>query len=215
MITTIAGILYEFMRLQAAKLDEEPLTHGPTIGSMYEGQTREILDRSMPKELNLHVVEGFVEGPDGLLSPQIDAILTVGSGREIPFSSSRVCPIRDVIAVLEVKKRLYGDGLADAIDKMRRVSQISNEFVEVGGAAHIDLTPAFQTFAMITGYYPRGWAAANSLPSPLSYMFHTLVSEYYAPSASSSGITDTQRSMRYGKPSRIISLRALNEAALA
>jgi len=50
---------------------------------MYEGLTRDILDRAIPASLDLRIVDGFVE-LDGALSPQIDAMLVTGGGRELP-----------------------------------------------------------------------------------------------------------------------------------
>lgn len=75
MIKTIADLLRELMVKEAAKLDDETITHGPTIGSMYEGLARDILDRVIPGDLEVRVVDGFIEGVDGSLSPQLDAMV--------------------------------------------------------------------------------------------------------------------------------------------
>ena len=47
MIKTIADLLRELMVKEAAELDEEPVKHGPTIGAMYEGLARDILDTTL------------------------------------------------------------------------------------------------------------------------------------------------------------------------
>ena len=41
MIKTAADLLKAFTDAERAKLDGEELTHGPTIGAMYEGLTKE------------------------------------------------------------------------------------------------------------------------------------------------------------------------------
>jgi hypothetical protein len=51
MITSVANLLRDLMVKKAVKLDEETITHPPTIGAMYEGLTRDILDRTIPASL--------------------------------------------------------------------------------------------------------------------------------------------------------------------
>ena len=58
-IKTAADLLKAFTDAERAKLDGKELTHGPTIGAMYEGLIKEIADRSLPEELGLRVVPGF------------------------------------------------------------------------------------------------------------------------------------------------------------
>ena len=110
-IANIANLLLELQAKEAAKLAQEKITHAPTIGAMYEGLTRELLDRAIPASLNLRVVDGFIEDHEHNLSPQVDAMLVTGEGREIPRTGGYVRPIQDVIAVMEVKKNLYGADL--------------------------------------------------------------------------------------------------------
>lgn len=69
MITNIANLLQELQAKETSKLAQEKITHAPTIGAMYEGLTREILERVIPPSLNLRVVDGFIEDRDGNLSP--------------------------------------------------------------------------------------------------------------------------------------------------
>jgi hypothetical protein len=46
MITSVSTRLRELMEKEIAKLAQEHMTHPPTIGAMYEGLTRDILDRA-------------------------------------------------------------------------------------------------------------------------------------------------------------------------
>lgn len=179
MIKTIADLLRELMVKEAAELDEEPVKHGPTIGAMYEGLARDILDRAIPAELDVRVVDGFIEGVDGILSPQIDAMIVTGEGRQIPYTSNFVWPIADVIAVFEVKKTLYADDLADAFGKLRTIKHMSEAHVQNG--SNVAAGPSFRAFAKTTGHYPRSIEAVDALPDELNYIFHTMLAEQLAP----------------------------------
>lgn len=118
MITSVAQLIEEFIRKQATLLDEEELKHAPTIGSMYERLSKAALAKAIPEGAGLRIVDGFVEGHDGALCPQMDLMLVVGdSGRKVPFTEHYRWPIADVLAVIEVKKTLYGAELVDSVSK--------------------------------------------------------------------------------------------------
>jgi hypothetical protein len=114
MIRTAAELLEALRRKEAAALGKWDLKHGPMIGDMYEGLTRHILDRAVFDGLDLHVVDGKITNESGDLSDQIDCMLVRGAGVPIPYTNSFIYPIRQVIAVIEVKKSLYSRGLEDA-----------------------------------------------------------------------------------------------------
>jgi uncharacterized protein DUF6602 len=180
-ITNIANLLQELRAKESAKLAQEKITHAPTIGAMYEGLTRELLDRAIPSSLDLRIVDGFIEDHEGNLSPQIDAMLVTGEGRTIPHTGGYVWPIQDVIAVLEVKKNLYGADLDDAFHKLRVVNDMYGRHMRRGGDSTLNIQPAFDAFARLTGRYPRSWEDASALPDPLSFIFHILVCEQLSP----------------------------------
>ena len=181
MITSIAKLLRELMLKEAEELDQDPITHAPTIGDMYEGLTRDLLDRAIPPSLNLRIVHGFIEGHDGALSQQVDAMLVTGEGRELPFGAGHVWPIGKVIAVLEVKKNLFGADLRDAFTKLRSVMHMHEAHLRNMAEPLPEIRPAFHAFARLTGLYPRDWRAVQNLPDELSHIFRTLVSEQLAP----------------------------------
>ena len=182
MIKTIADLLRELMVKEAGELDEEAVKHGPTIGAMYEGLARDILDRVIPAEIDVRVVDGFVEGIDGTLSPQIDAMVVTGEGRQIPYTTNFVWPIADVIAVFEVKKTLYGNDLANAFEKLRAVKRMSEAYVQNGvHGVNVAAGPSFRAFAKTTGHYPASIEATDALPDELNYIFHTMLADQLAP----------------------------------
>ena len=100
MISIVAELLEAFRRKEAELLDKQDITHAPTIGRMYEGLTREVLERSIPTDLDLRVVSGFITNDSGELSKQIDCMLVIGEGEQIPYTDDYKYHISNVIAVI-------------------------------------------------------------------------------------------------------------------
>lgn len=179
MITTIADLLRELMTKERERLDAEEITHAPTIGAMYEGLTRDILERAIPRAFDVRVVDGFIQGVDEALSPQIDAMIVFGEGRQLPYVTGYIWPIANVIAVFEVKKSLYGADLKDAFVKLRAVKKMSEASVESG--VTLKPGPSYRAFARLTGRYPSSVAEIDQLPDELNYLFHTILADQIAP----------------------------------
>ncbi|SPP97817.1 DUF6602 domain-containing protein [Bradyrhizobium vignae] len=180
MLTSLATILHELQQVESAKLSKENVTHAPTIGAMYEGLTRELLDRAIPASLDVRVVSGFVEGHDGQLGPQTDAMLVSGEGKPVPYTNDFVWPIQNVLAVFEVKKNLYGADLDDAFQKLRTINEMFDQYVQ---SAHplFDITPAFNAFARLTGLYPKSPEHVAQLSEEWQTFYHLLVVEQTGP----------------------------------
>jgi hypothetical protein len=80
----------------------------------------EVLSASIPIELNLRVVSGFITNSDGELSDQIDCMLVQGEGERIPYTDDFKYNIDNVIAVIEVKKNLYSKEIESAYENLLR-----------------------------------------------------------------------------------------------
>jgi hypothetical protein len=180
MITTVAEMLRDLMAAEAQIISKQGITHAPTIGAMYEGLTRDILDRSIPPSLNLQVVQGFAEGVDGTLSNQIDFMLVAGSGKKLPHIDAYVWPIERVIAVLEVKKNLYGAELKGSFEKQRPIGKMFNAFMQLS-EQKVDLKPALRAFSQIFGTHLGSYDDARDLPDLEKIVFHLLVTELVSP----------------------------------
>ena len=87
-------------------LGAQKITHTVTIGNMYEGPTRELLDKAISSALDLSVAHGLIEDAHGDQSREIDCMLVDGPGREIPHTTRRIYALADVVAGVEVKKSL-------------------------------------------------------------------------------------------------------------
>lgn len=182
MIRNVAELLKPFVDEERRKLDEYEVTHGPTIGAMYEGLTKELLFKAIPESLGLQVVSGFVcYGKK--TSGEIDCMLVRGAGEQIPYTDMFKWQIQDVIAVLEVKKAISADELADSYGHLREVSRMYADYMQgrLSSGDKIDITWVYRVFGQMTGRKIDDYAELASLPFDLEMLFHTLVSEFLEP----------------------------------
>jgi len=131
MIRTIGELLEELRQAEAKKLGQSRIAHGPTIGAMYEGLTKDLLGQAMPQGLNLRMVSGFATDGRGKSSGQLDCMLVRGEGTPVPYVDGVFeWHVKDVLAVVEVKKTLFAGGMVDAYDQLRRVSEVFSSWVQ-------------------------------------------------------------------------------------
>ncbi len=114
MINNIAELLKGFIDEEIKKLDAFDVKHKPTIGEMYEGLTTDILNRMIPKDLGLTITHGFITEESGIMTKEVDCMLVKGEGIQVPYTDKYKWHVKDVIAVLEVKKKLYSNELSDS-----------------------------------------------------------------------------------------------------
>lgn len=183
MIKTVSEMLRAFMEAESKFLADYDLKHGPSIGDMYEGLSSKILDNAIPRGLDLRVVNGFIVDAKGNLSGQIDCMLVTGQGEQLPYSDAFKWPVWDVLAVVEVKKNLYGAELADSFHHLRRVAESFSIwlFADDDEKRSFSLAPSMRAFATITGVQAPRYADRESLPEPLQLIYHTLVAEQLSP----------------------------------
>lgn len=108
--------------------DIEPylnIKHNPTIGEMYEGLTHQLMERTIFKDFNMHVVSGKIINASGKLSNQIDCMIVIGEGEKLPYTDNYIYNINNVIAVIEVKKKLFLNELSDAYNNLKSVVDIT------------------------------------------------------------------------------------------
>lgn len=182
MIRNVAELLKPFMDEERRKLDAYKMTHGPTIGSMYEGLTKELLQKAIPESMGLQVVSGFIHHGEKM-SGEIDCMLAIGTGEQIPYTSKFKWHIRDVIAVLEVKKTISSDELLDSYNHLREVSRIYGDYVQSlhGKDEKVNINWVYRVFSQMTGRKVFDYSEAKNLPFDLELMFHTLVNEFLEP----------------------------------
>ncbi|VVS94675.1 DUF6602 domain-containing protein [Desulfoluna spongiiphila] len=184
MIRNLAEILNGFIEEEKKKLSQYRLKHGPTIGDMYEGLSTELINRSIPPQLNLKIVYGFITDGADYLSGQMDCMLVRGDGEEIPYTSSYKWHVKDVLVVFEVKKNLYSKDLINSIDKLKQVS--------IGYAKYlfentedsddlIDLNPTYKRFSQLTGILAPNYHDRKTLTQENEILYTTLMMEQLTP----------------------------------
>ena len=181
MIKRVSDLLKRLSDEEALKLANYKLKHAPTIGSMYEGLTADILNRTLPPELDLRVVSGFVTDDSGELSPQIDCMIVHGEGEQVPFTATYKWHVQDVLATLEVKKTLYAAGIADAYNKMRAVLDNFGRHALVPNRTFIDSRHLIATFNNVTASQLEDPSEVDALPHHLQLIYHTLSIECASP----------------------------------
>ncbi|HZT96875.1 MAG TPA: DUF6602 domain-containing protein [Chloroflexota bacterium] len=183
MIRSVADFLDQLKDAEVRRLDAVDVRHGPTIGDMYEGLSADLLRRAIPEQLELQIVAGFVTDGLGNQSQQVDCMLVRGSGDRIPYTESYVWPVKDVLAVFEVKKSLYRDDLIDAYEKLRRIKELHHGYwsSQAGKPGVVDIGPALRAFAETTRRIAPPYDDLDSLPLTEQLVFHTLVGEHLCP----------------------------------
>ena len=176
MINTIKDLL-ESLRLQgineiSAFLD---IKHGPTIGDMYEGLTKEMMDKAIFKNLDLKVCSSFIFNGENELSKQIDCMIVVGDGIKIPYSQDYKYCINQVIAVIEVKKDLFGKEMDSAYKNLLSVSKIIKQEHDMT----IDIIE--QAYENVTGAKLPERQKIDKLTEAEQYLYHAIVVESYMP----------------------------------
>ncbi len=184
MIKNIAELLKAFMNEESEKLSAYELKHGPTIGDMYEGLSSEILNKSIPPQLNLQIVNGFITDGDKFLSGQMDCMLVRGEGEKIPYTNSYKWHVKDVLVVFEVKKNLYSKDLINSFYKLRQVSESYSSYLFEGKHEEnktIDLSPSYKTFSQITGITAPNYHDRETLTRENELIYTTIFMEQLMP----------------------------------
>ncbi len=182
MIDNVAQILKGIMDEESKKLDIFKLKHAPTIGKMYEGLTSNILEKSIPINLNLQVVNGVIYNELGQMSGEIDCMLVKGNGEQIPYTQSYKWHIKNVVAVFEVKKTLYKNDLTDSFEHLRGVLyNYTSNIDSLDNTQTFDASNALRAFAETTGVVAPSHDNIKQLPFEQEIIYHTLLVEQISP----------------------------------
>lgn len=175
MIKTIAQLLEKIKQKEEQVLQEYGIIkHGPLIGDMYEGLTRELLSKSVFNDLDLRVVSGKVKNHNREFSDQIDCMIVVGDGEEIPYTGKYLYDINQVIAVIEVKKNLYASDFEGAYYNLLSVYNLHT----TNNVPHNLLRDAYK--GIILEELPRR-DEIDLLPLQKQMLYHALVVEASLP----------------------------------
>lgn len=183
MIKTVGEMLEALRRAEAAKLDASDIRHAPTIGSMYEGLTRSLLERAVPASMDLRIVSGFVVDGRGGTSGQLDCMLVSGEGTAVPYVDGVYqWHVRDVLAVFEVKKNLFGGDLSDAHGQLLNVVNTYSSWVQnAHEATAVNVRASMRAYAECVGTVlpaPDDW---ETMDRAKHLIWHTISMDQLAP----------------------------------
>lgn len=180
MIKSVAEFLEELKKngIEIIK-SSEYVNHSGLIGDMYEGLTSNLLNRAIFEGLNLKIASGKVKNNSNEVSSQIDCMLVVGDGEEIPFTNKKIYHYRDVIAVLEVKKNLNKNEILDSFSKMKSIANVSSNPDYDGESYMMEILESAWTSLTNTQLPKR--EDVEKLPEYLQYVYHTLFMEAFLP----------------------------------
>lgn len=65
MIRSIGEMLEQLRKAEADQLDKSDIPHASTIGAMYEGLTKALLNKAIPDGFDLKIVSGLVIDGEG------------------------------------------------------------------------------------------------------------------------------------------------------
>lgn len=149
--------------------------HNPTIGAMYEGLTKQLIDKTIFKGLNLRVASGKIKNDAGIFSDQIDCMVVIGEGMKLPYINEYVYDINKVIAVIEVKKNLFSKELYDAYYNLKSVINIAYPNSDM----RIDMLR--DAFTAISKMQLPKYNEINGLETKYQMLYHSLVVECFLP----------------------------------
>lgn len=158
--------------------DIEPylnIEHNPTIGSMYEGLTKSLMNKSIFDGLDLRVASGKISNSKGKLSKQIDCMIVIGEGDKIPFTQDSIYNVNKVIAVIEVKKNLYLSDLESAYDNLYSVIKV------VEPTENMNTIMLRNSYKSIIGTEMPDYSEISRLPIQNRMIYHSLIIENYNP----------------------------------
>ena len=182
MIHDVSELLSSLAMREVAILEDAGIRHAPTIGEMYEGLTADLLARAIPPGLDLRVVSGFAYDHEGNLSNQIDCMLVKGSGTKLPHTNKYKWHIRNVVAVVEVKKDLFSKGMDEAYHQLRGVLDIHSNWIQNDRHESVyNIAPSLRVFSEITGILAPPYKELGSLPLELQHIYHAVLGDQIAP----------------------------------
>lgn len=176
MLRTVADFLEAMIIQERKRLPKfAQIQHPGLFGSMYEGLTKALLDRAVFEGMDLRVVSGMVRNSEGILSRQIDCMVVLGDGEQIPHIDEFIYPFEKVVMVVEVKKTLYGADLADAMELFH---QFWEDVAEVQNPQSLLFRDAWRALFKRNLPLPKD---AENLPFHEEMIYHTLRCEAILP----------------------------------
>ena len=173
-IYSLSDLLYALAKQENEVLKSYGIQHRPTIGNQYEGLTAEILSKSIFGDLQLTVARNsFIEGSN----TEYDIILADGTGMSVKYSERQfVFKPQQVLAVIQVKKNLYGAEVKDSYENLATIAPLyygkpTEEYV-----CRWATTSVRNSLGKHVSAYKKGELSLDE-----EYLYHTLVTDPQIP----------------------------------
>jgi hypothetical protein len=169
MISTVEDLLTQVVEAGRQKIDGMKIPHRPTIGDMYEGLTKTVLEKAIFDELDLNVVVGsFIKNSRDELSREMDVMLIEGESEKLPFSERTIVREDQIIAVFQVKKTLNKDLLADAYFNLTNVYDI----------CELENPPAYTSRILLDSYRSIFSQGPHTSKRPITKYFESTTADH-------------------------------------
>ncbi|WP_133162055.1 DUF6602 domain-containing protein [Deinococcus aerius] len=179
----MAELVEQLIKKELIEMEKIKIKHAPTIGAMYEGLSQNFLSSSIPKELDIRVVSGFIRNSLGTLSGQIDVMVATGEGQKLPNTDLYIYDIGNVLAVFEIKKDMSFSDLTDAFSHLAVVWDMFYQEIRQGSASNkpIGVDKVERDYATIFGEISSGFSNRDSMSDGELLIYNALVYERMQP----------------------------------
>ena len=167
-IYSISNLLEALAQQENELLKASGISHRPTIGNMYEGLTADIVNKSLFKGLNLTVARNsFIAGSQ----TEYDIILAEGAGVHVRYSEQQFTfEPKQVLAVIQVKKNLYGSEVKDSYENLATVAPLDYGKEGEEYMCQMATTAIRNAMGKHVSAYKKGMFSIDE-----EYLYHTLV----------------------------------------
>lgn len=167
MINTLADLLKEFSEKENLRLKELDITHPPTIGSMYEGLTADILHKALFKGLNLIIAKSsFIKGS----KKEFDVILAEGEGKPVPYTDKFIFAPQQVLVVIQVKKSFNAKEIGDSYENLMQIPDLYIDLKAENYMCRLATDSIHNTLQRSINEYQQGEFSLEE-----EYVYHSLV----------------------------------------
>ena len=127
MINTVSDFLIELISAEKVRINSLGIPHRVTIGNMYEGLTKDFLKNAMFEGLDLKIItNSFIKNESGQRSNEMDILIIEGVGEKLPHTNQYDVNIKQVVAVIQVKKKLNKQSIIEGYENLRNVIEIAD-----------------------------------------------------------------------------------------
>jgi hypothetical protein len=179
----LSDLLKKISDREKEVLGAHEIRHAPTIGRMYEGLTKRLLNHDELDRHGVKVVSGFMRS-GSTLSGQIDCMVVIGEGDVVPETDEFIYPICQVLAVIEVKKNMYAAELGEAyrhLNDTLRLSKADYQKLQDEGKLNFDASRPAEEYLNLFGELPPRYEESRTLPFHKRVVYHHLVRERLTP----------------------------------